>query len=127
MSGQARTGAALRFVILHHVQREGEHWDLMLEHGPALQTWQLERNPVEQWDRAIAARKIFDHRKDFLTYEGPISRNRGEVERVESGFMEWEKLTDRECVVWLGGNIIAGTFRLRRRPDEESVFEAMAD
>jgi hypothetical protein len=122
MSGQARTDAALRFVILHHVQSEGEHWDLMLEHGAALLTWQLELNPVEHSDVAIPARRIFDHRKDFLTYEGPISRNRGHVERVESGFMEWEKLTDHECVVWLGGNVMAGTYHLRRRQGEEWVF-----
>ena len=30
-----------RFVILHHRLAGGEHWDLMLEHGESLATWQL--------------------------------------------------------------------------------------
>lgn len=82
-----------RFVILHHVQSNGEHWDLMLESGDVLLTWQLEREPVDLSCLPIAANRIDDHRKAYLEYEGPLSHDRGCVRRVDSGTVK--SLTQR--------------------------------
>ena len=75
----------LRFVILHHTVHGGEHWDLMLEQGNTLLTWQLLREPFELASLPIPARRIGDHRKAYLDYEGSLSRNRGDVRRVGEG------------------------------------------
>ena len=70
-----------RFVLLDH-DHPTRHWDLMLEVGPVLWTWRLDAIP----DRCAScqATRIADHRPIYLDYEGPISRDRGEVRRVAS-------------------------------------------
>ena len=77
-----------QFVILHHVLDGGEHWDLMLEKDGMLATWQLPLMLTGSADLPMTARRIGDHRLDYLTYEGPISANRGRVTRVEKGWYE---------------------------------------
>lgn len=76
-----------RFVILHHTGYGREHWDLMLEHEGVLWTWQLLADPTAAARPAasIEAVRIADHRLQYLDYEGPISRDRGRVQRVDSG------------------------------------------
>lgn len=76
-----------RFVILHHTGYGREHWDLMLEHEGVLWTWQLLADPTASAmpDDTIQAVRIADHRLHYLDYEGPISRDRGRVHRVDSG------------------------------------------
>lgn len=106
-----------RFAILHHQLSDGEHWDLMLERGDALLTWQLPREPVDRSALPMPARRIGDHRKAYLDYQGPVSGNRGRVRRVDSGTFEFEKLTDSLCVVALNGGRLRGSVRLRALSD----------
>ena len=47
-----------RFVILHHTVHGGEHWDLMLEHGDVLLTWQLFSDPTASPVFPLRARRI---------------------------------------------------------------------
>jgi hypothetical protein len=101
-----------RFVILHHCVEGGEHWDLMLEHGDTLATWQLSRQPTTHADLPIAANPIGDHRRAYLDYEGPVSGNRGEVRRVDSGTVEWLEFSDDAYLFRLCGNRLCGTFRI---------------
>ncbi len=58
----------------------------MLENGATLRTWRLSRPP----DLAgpIEVRAIADHRLAYLTYEGPVSGNRGTVTRLLAGTYE---------------------------------------
>ncbi|HBE68769.1 MAG TPA: hypothetical protein DDW52_11540 [Planctomycetaceae bacterium] len=37
---------------------------------------------------SVSAERLIDHRRHYLTYEGPVSGNRGEVKRVASGTYE---------------------------------------
>jgi hypothetical protein len=89
----------MRFVLLEHTPGDaapaaesdwgaGRHFDLMLEvdtDGP-LATWRLDCNPfVEPRGRAAA---IADHRRAYLTYEGPLTGGRGSVRRMEAGEAE---------------------------------------
>ncbi len=103
-----------RFSILHHQEPAGEHWDLMLERGDVLLTWQLDVEPVSRDVLPIVARRIADHRKRYLTYEGPISDDRGTVRRVDSGSVEFENITESKLVVRLAGNRLVGTFLLSK-------------
>ena len=107
-----------RFVILHHRLDHGEHWDLMLEQGDVLLTWQLLRDPTFPDNFPIPARRIGDHRKAYLDYEGPLSGNRGTVRRVDSGTVEFEANTPRCCRFVLSGNRLRGAFLLQQQTQD---------
>jgi DNA polymerase Ligase (LigD) len=72
-----------RFVILEH-DHHHLHWDLMLEAGEVLQTWRLAQPPIEP-PCVIAATILGDHRRIYLEYEGPVSGDRGTVQRWDAG------------------------------------------
>ena len=101
-----------RFVILQHEVEGGEHWDLMLEYGNVLVTWRLAREPTDQASLPIVAKRIFDHRKSFLDFEGPLRGGRGHVQRADAGTVKIAKFTDSECVFDLQGGRLSGSLRL---------------
>ena len=76
-----------RYVILQHMMpphsgRES-HYDLMLEDNGKLVTWAIPELP--RAGLQTTATKLADHRLAYLDYEGPVSGDRGEVRRVQSG------------------------------------------
>jgi hypothetical protein len=77
---------AQRFVILEHTGHGPDHFDLMLEHPDAerLKTWQLDVWPLQSGE-SCPCRELAPHRREYLTYEGEVSGNRGRVRRVTSG------------------------------------------
>lgn len=108
-----------RFVILHHTAPDGEHWDLMIETGEKLATWRLAENPrkSDNW-RTIEAQRIGDHRKAYLDYEGPLSRDRGSVTRVDAGTCE---LRSTDSAAWrfqAKGAQFRGAFELESTGDK---------
>ena len=76
------SSAMPRYVILEH-DHPRWHWDLMLEAGDALRTWRLEAWPED--GLVVGAEPIGDHRIAYLDYEGPVSGNRGRVQRRDEG------------------------------------------
>ncbi len=113
-----------RFVILHHSHADGEHWDLMIEQGDALLTWQLLREPVGRSSLPIAAKRIGDHRKAYLDYEGPVSRDRGRVRRVDAGTVEFEKSTSDCYILSMTGSRLSGRFSLLESGNDWILAEA---
>ncbi len=104
-----------RFVILLHVGHGEDHYDLMLARGGALATWRLSSDPADiATGQSVPARRLADHRRAYLTYEGPVSGGRGRVGRREEG--SYHIITRREgCWVFrLEGERLKGTFELRR-------------
>lgn len=99
------------FVILHHRQRDGDHWDLMIEQADGLATWRLDRYPKGE-TTTIAARRIHDHRKAYLEYEGELSGGRGSVERVDGGRCRILCADEHLWEIQLEG-IVHGRFNLR--------------
>ncbi len=79
--------AARPFVLLKHDLPEGStigsHWDLMIQDGDHLATWRLESDLFQTHEQS--AERLDSHRLDYLTYEGPISGNRGSVRQVDQG------------------------------------------
>jgi len=73
------------FVIQEHIQKNSCHWDLMLQQENALITWQIPLCPSQWHGKPVPCRKIFDHRLKYLTYEGPLSQNRGFVKIYAAG------------------------------------------
>jgi len=80
-----------RFVILKH-DFPFLHWDLLLEEESSARTWRLLRMPC--LNEPIAAEPLPAHRLLYLDYEGPLSDNRGHVERVVSGTCSVESSND---------------------------------
>ncbi len=109
------------FVIHLHTGRGPDHYDLMLARGETLATWRLAQSPDALAEGAeTPARKLPDHRVVYLTYEGPISRGRGEIKRVDRGTYE---MLDRAPARWevrLDGRTVTGRFELTAaQPDAE--------
>ena len=92
--------------------RDGVHWDLLLQDGPTLKTWALDR-PIAPGE-GQPARPLPDHRPLYLDYEGPISGGRGTVRRVDSGTFAVVLWTEGEIVATLGGDQLIGEIRLSR-------------
>ncbi len=82
---------AVAYVLLHHTGQAAvpDHFDLLVDFpatpGGRLLTWRL-LTPPESWlHRPPTALRLPDHRRLYLTYEGPISGDRGHVRRVAAG------------------------------------------
>lgn len=85
----------------------------MLRHGKGLATWQLAQPPIELPVGATRpARKLPDHREAYLTFEGPVSGNRGRVNRLDDGTYELLESRDDRWEFILSGRIVSGRFEL---------------
>lgn len=113
-----------RFVILHHRHADGEHWDLMVEQGDVLLTWRLGREPVGRSSLPIPAKRIADHRKAYLDYEGPVSGDRGYVRRVDAGTVEFQESTSDCFILSMAGTRLSGRFTLLVSGDDWVLTEA---
>ncbi len=106
----------------------------MLQRGGGLLTWQLLREPDGVGSLPIPATRkagldlsVGDHRLAYLTYEGPISRNRGAVRRVDEGTVRFaEVAVDRVCFELAGGRL-SGRFDLHRQGGDEWTLAVDAD
>ncbi len=117
------------FVIHVHTGDGRLHYDLMLPHGQSLATWQLATPPGElEEGQEIPAKRLPDHRSVYLTYEGPISGGRGQVEILDKGTFELLTEAPGHWTVRLGGCRTQGTFDLvQRSPDNEWIIRRQAD
>ncbi len=115
-AGAPRLTQPLRFVILHHTGHGDEHWDLMLEYADSLLTWQLEREPPSLAALPIPAKRIGNHRKLYLDYEGPVSGGRGTVRRVDDGSLVWLSIEPSRFEFVLHGKRLTGRFALTVLP-----------
>ena len=110
-----------RFVVLKH-DWNGVHYDLMLERDAILRTWSLPTPLAE--DRAILANALPDHRMAYLDYEGPVSRERGNVSRVAQGEYAVCHWTDDRIEVELHGDQLNGKLVLWLAETGESARTA---
>lgn len=100
-----------RFAVLQH-DHPFQHWDFLLEAKDALRAWRLHARPDEPGP--IAAEALPDHRLAYLDYEGPVSGNRGTVQRWDTGEFVWDVETPGTCAVRLMGGKLSGRAVLRR-------------
>jgi hypothetical protein len=75
---------SLRYVVLRHDGIDEPHYDLLFETAPGsdLAAFRSNEWPVTKLAEFTALR---NHRRFYLTYEGPISGDRGNVQRVHDG------------------------------------------
>lgn len=104
-------------VVLEHRLPGGWHFDWLLAdpadpQGP-LWTARLDRPPADWMPGGqLMLEHLPPHRRTYLTYEGPVSGNRGTVRRVAQGDHYPSLWTPGRClttVVWEG---LPGTFEV---------------
>jgi hypothetical protein len=83
----------VRFVVLRHEGIPDPHFDLLfdLTSGNDLATWRSPNWPISQ---PMTLVRLKDHRRIYLEYEGPISKNRGFVKRIASGTCQFIQTAD---------------------------------
>ena len=106
-----------RYVVLTH-DHPHPHWDFMLEQGGTLRSWRLLQEPLS--GMVISAVSLPNHRKHYLDYEGPISNNRGEVQRWDRGEFACIEESDEHLTVQLDGQRLCGKAVLAR--DAATIF-----
>jgi len=145
---------ALRFVVLHHTGWPGrpDHYDLLLQTEAGESDFDLvlktfasltdefpdgrshsdtKARGVESGDPAHKAnllKLLTDHRRAYLTLEGPLSDNRGAVTRVDGGSFEFLGAPDpgwQAPRFTLGGEKLKGDFRLRHMGGGIYSFERL--
>ena len=114
-----------RYVILEHTgtptYKPGVHWDLMLEAGETLRTWELDAIPMP--GASAKGRSLPDHRLAYLDYEGPVSNNRGTVRRWDCGTYQTIRERGNEIECQLSGKRLRGTLLLKREgPDSAAPW-----
>lgn len=110
------------FVILHHEvppgRERGSHWDLMLDTGSVLRTWALDQFP--KTGQAVAALALPEHRRWYLTYEGPLTPDecgdRGRVTRVAAGTFQLQEQSPARTIFDLASEQITGRALLTADP-----------
>jgi hypothetical protein len=103
-----------RFTISHHTgSKDGDHYDLMLEHGDSLRTWRLANTAFQAFQ---IARQIKDHRKSYLEYEGDVSGDRGRVKIWDSGTYAIDEWRDDRIQVALVGRSLKTRLLLTLAP-----------
>lgn len=105
---------SVQFVVLAHDEPGGgRHFDLMIEQGESLATWRCPVEPEHAAAIPLTLQRIADHRLHYLTYEGPISGNRGSVSRHDEGRCTVLRRDDVEWLVDWSGRRLKGRFSLR--------------
>jgi hypothetical protein len=82
-------GLALTVLLRHELPDGSSHYDWLLEtpgqtQGPLL-TFRVQERIDLPGVREFGAVRLPDHRREYLTYEGEVSGNRGRVTRVAQG------------------------------------------
>jgi hypothetical protein len=90
-----------------------------------LRTWRLEQPPAP--GAVIKAEALPDHRRMYLDYEGPISGNRGEVQRWDSGEYAVLSQTATEIVMRFEGTQTQGEATLQCNESGGWTFKLQAD
>lgn len=106
------------FVIQQHsIGEGGVHYDLMLDLGDGgrLATWRLPQLPIGE-GADMEACKLAAHRRAYLTYEGYVSGDRGEVRIAATGMYETELRETDRWILRLVGEVLSGRIELRRDP-----------
>ncbi len=117
------SGMEGRFVILQHVGCGRSHYDLMLERGDSLATWQVDV-PPQKWAQQgqVSCRRLADHRLAYLDDEGAVSGGRGSVSAVDRGTFVSGGWAELSIAVQILGRSLHGTLELRAETDAEGQW-----
>lgn len=107
-----------RLALLRHTGYGPDHYDLMVQRGQVLWTWQFTENPsAPDTVTPLVCRRTPDHRLDYLDYEGPVPRHRGQVKRLIGGTCNLKE-DGHALQLEISTGPMRGMWRLIRRTDE---------
>lgn len=103
-------GHKCRTVVLLHLPGSanfevGEHYDWLIEVGAEapLVAFRTKKRPdcADMGNRGCVfeAERLTDHRSEYLTYQGPVSGDRGHVTRVREGSVCMIEMSDTDCAM----------------------------
>lgn len=105
-----------RTVLLRHTLPDRTwHVDWLVERSPGEErpaTWRLPAPLDAPGLSELEARRLLDHRRHYLTFEGDIGGGRGEVVRIAEGVVSGD-IGDDACTLIV--NFGAGDLRLQGR------------
>lgn len=119
--------ATLRTVLLHHTGApQGDHYDWLLEdlrltQDPNARLWAARvAHTTSHWHslRMWDLTPLPPHRREYLTYEGPLTDNRGSIARVDQGTFTASEWSDDRIVIDVKMNLFTGVVELRRTSPE---------
>lgn len=108
------TPQRVRYVVLLHTQKEGDHFDLMIDNGERLATWKMSVAPETARDGELECERIGDHRRIYLDYQGPISGDRGHVTQHDAGQCLVTVMTESQWDIVFEGHRLNGYIRLMK-------------
>ncbi len=116
----------MKFVIHHHTDypREEAHYDVMIESSDGLITWRVSESAMKEFleGKEVCTTRIADHRKEYLTYEGPISCDRGMVKIMDSGTCALRFADGTITQYILEGNVLHGTCITQKKRGHTYTF-----
>ena len=114
----------MKFVIQHHIT-EPEHYDLMVEKSDILATWQISVRDIISFESGteIAAVKIQDHRKKYLSYEGPVSCDRGRIEIHDTGEYTEKLMDDKNLKISIKGKKLKGLLNIKLKKSDQYIIK----
>jgi hypothetical protein len=104
-----------RFVIQQHSCEKNTHWDLMLEKDGSLATWRVVCPPGKWGGKKVQCCNLFNHQIRYLSYQGPLSDNRGQVLIAAAGTYQPQKISQKCWRVALKGDKINGLLELEQK------------
>ena len=106
-----------QFVVQKHITTNDIHWDLMIKYEDVLWTWRCPIGPDQIGQESIELEKIFDHSLRFLTYEGPVQQNTGNVQIADSGNCKIISQIESAIQVEFSGSHLRGLYLLEKKND----------
>ena len=113
-----------RKYVIHFHKTDTDHYDLMLEDNNTLLTWQIDIDDILNiLDGSPAMiKRINDHRSEYLTYEGPISCDRGMVQIYDTGDFTMVESTKDIIVMSMSGQKFLGLLTIENPNQSESII-----
>ena len=86
-------------LLLHQLSDGASHYDWLIEPDEPADALLIAFRIHDRIDLSVVpafeAERMADHRRVYLTYEGPLSRNRGEVRRLAAGRLSVRDSSDQ--------------------------------
>jgi hypothetical protein len=123
--------------LLHELPDGSRHVDWMIDLDPGsereLLTFRLERRVDEMSPgERLTVERLADHRRAYLSYEGPISGDRGHVKRIASGQIGAMQSLGNHMAFLIGwqaaNDVVVGGWQrvlVRRRTTGEWIVEVL--
>lgn len=115
---QVRKKQTVRFATLRHTDKQGDHFDLLIDAGRSLATWKCPQPPEWAVDSSLICVRLKDHRRLYLDYEGPLTEDRGTVHRYDQGECLIHERTASRWELTFRGQRLAGRFALEALSDD---------